>query len=812
MNPLTDVTALVVAVCLTLCVTCVQAQELETPQSHSETITSADHEYTVQMGGTMDGPSTREPIGYGYWTQVYEPMRTVKLANVGDTVVVNPWVFTNDRGHWRTCQELVEHFTAPYSDDMERATALWWTETRHRFHTYTGDAENNDPIKVWNVYGHTLCGNDAYVMGDLWRTAGLKTGYPSIQGHCINQVWAHERWNLLDGDENIIVLLRDNETIASEADIRRDHDLIKRTHCYGVLARDSRQTDEFSASLYARDDQPPPGRQSGSGIKHEMKFSLRPGEALVWSWENRGKYHGGDATMGEGKKPMANGMWEFAPRLTTERIAADAESAEGIAAGDAGVRAEDGAVGTIIYRIRAPYVMVGGKVEVEGTGVALTISWDGSEWADLPLADAGEVREADLSEHFPPAGPPRYEYLLRATLQGTALLTGLRITSDLQMAPLCMPYLELGDNRIGYTDETEGERRIELTHTWVESSATRPPTAPPAPVFPADGARLDRTQFSFQWQPAEDPDGDAIADYQFQLSRYPDMRWPLSPNFFKLISRTEQKGSATYTVPYVGLLNPGETYYWQVRARDAKALWGPWSKTFSFTAGGPGVPTNLAMSFDEQARTVRISWRDDPEGERPVAYKVYGSDEKGFTVSDTEYQVWMGNQENLPHGWQPTPANLMTTTQRRSIQVVGPGLELPNANRAFYRVVTVGASGIESGPSDYIEMPRPLIYTPSTIQARAAQPLQATVASIRSMGDLRCRTLDDPQKSYNAAFWQVEHPVYSLAEAPEWLAINAETGELSGTPPAAGEFVAKIAATIEGRGEDALELGIEVAP
>ena len=31
-------------------------------------------------------------------------------------------------------------------------------------------------------------------------------------------------WNLLDGDENILTLLRDNETGASEADIRRDHD------------------------------------------------------------------------------------------------------------------------------------------------------------------------------------------------------------------------------------------------------------------------------------------------------------------------------------------------------------------------------------------------------------------------------------------------------------------------------------------------------------------------------------------------------------------------------------------------------------
>ena len=46
----------------------------------------------------------------------------------------------------------------------------------------------------------------------------------------------------------------------------------------------------------------------------------------------------------------------------------------------------------------------------------------------------------------------------------------------------------------------------------------------------------------FRWLPAKDPDGDQIADYHFELSDRPDMKWPLSTNFYKLISNTPDRG------------------------------------------------------------------------------------------------------------------------------------------------------------------------------------------------------------------------------------------------------------------------------
>lgn len=784
----------------------------EQVRTHSERITAPEHTYTISLGGTLDGPTTRDPIGYQAWSQEFEPMRAVRVENVGDATVLNPWLYTGDRGHWRTVRELVEHVTVPYDTELDRALAMWWWETRHRWHFTTGASTNNDPVKVWNIFGHTLCGNDAHVLADCFRTMGLRTRHPAIVGHSVTEAFADGKWRLLDGDENIIALLRDNETVASEADIRRDHDLLKRTHCYGILRPDDQRIREFSASLYGEERQPDPDRDLRSHIEHEMTMTLRPGEALVWAWEQRGKFHcpwQHESLDASRVAPMVrNGYWEFAPRFTPERIDEDAVGAEGLAAADGVLRAGPEG-GEIVYRIAAPYAQVGGSLAVGAQGgVEAALSWNGEEWLPLELAAGEGGRLADLDGHFPYDGPLRFEHFLRLSLAPGAVVRSLYSRTDLQMAPLCMPSLTLGDNAIRYVDETEGPREVVVTHEWLESDANRPPQAPPGPVFPTDGATIDRTQFAFEWQVPTDPDGDEIADYQFMLSRYEDMRWPMSPNFFKLSSKTADAGGPRHTLLHAGLLNPGETYYWRVRARDRRGAWSEWSDLWSFRPGGPGVPLDLALSVDREARTATLTWRANPQGAAPVRFRVYASDEQGFSVSDEPYDVYIGNQEP-DSGWREFPENLLGETGERSLQVMGAELDHPNANRAFYRVVAVDANGVESGPSDFVELPRPLIFTEPPAEVAAGAEFRYEPATIRSIGDLRCRR--NEQSSYNAKFWDVEQPAWSLVEAPDRLTIDAQTGALTGVAPAQpGEFPVTVAVSIEGVGDDAQQFTVRV--
>jgi hypothetical protein len=389
---------------------------------------------------------------------------------------------------------------------------------------------------------------------------------------------------------------------------------------------------------------------------------------------------------------------------------------------------------------------------------------------------------------LPPEWGPWYEYRLRCRLGGDARLKALHIVNDLEMAPLALPEMGIGENNFLYTDQSPSGRRVRITHVWVERSSSRPPLAPAAAVYPADGGESDGTDVVFRWQPAADPDGYAIADYEFELSRYADMRWPLSTNFYRLISRTGDKGKSQYTLPGAGLLAPGATYYWHVRAKDAEGVWGPWSRAWSFTAEGPACPLDVTVAYDAAAHRGVLKWKPNPAGRPPVKYRVYGSDERGFSVSDVPCAVAVGASKELT---SPFPANFIAETTTTELAVLGPGAGLPAANKAYYRVVAVDAEGKRSGPSDYASAPRPVIYTSPATTAQVGEQYRYQVGAVRSIGDLREHLVGG---NYVGSYWDVEHPAYALEKGPAWLRIDAATGLLSGTPDAAGE--AEVAVTV----------------
>jgi hypothetical protein len=373
------------------------------------------------------------------------------------------------------------------------------------------------------------------------------------------------------------------------------------------------------------------------------------------------------------------------------------------------------------------------------------------------------------------------------------------------MAPLTLPGMGVGRNEFTYTDETAGPRRVRITHRWVERSASRPPEAPAAPIFPPDGGEAEGTNLVFRWQPALDPDGQAIADYHFELSARADMRWPLSMSFAKLVSRTADAGQARYALLAAGLLNPGTAYFWRVRAKDAQGVWGPWSQTWSFTPRGPAPPEDVRLEFEDQRGVLR--WAANPTGREPAKYRVYASDEKGFSVSDEPYEVTIGVSHDVPAEFPP---NFVAETSERELEVIGPSVRGAGANKAFYRVVAVDAAGNRSGPSDYVTAPRPLIVSPPVTMARVGNEYRYTLAAIRSLGDLRTRVVDGRE---TMSYWDVERPRFEIERGPNWLTIDAQTGLLLGRPDRAGRSEVVVRMTLLRDAlrldEEALKWGVE---
>jgi hypothetical protein len=313
----------------------------------------------------------------------------------------------------------------------------------------------------------------------------------------------------------------------------------------------------------------------------------------------------------------------------------------------------------------------------------------------------------------------------------------------------------------------------------------------------------------FKWAAADVPDGGKIGDYQFELSRRADVKLPLSMDFYKLISRTAHASvvrdkdggirSATvksqYTLALPGLLTPDEKYYWHVRAMNDKGVWGPWSKTWSFSARGVAYPTDVTVEYDQAKGVGTLKWKANPVGKMPVKYCVYGSDEKGFTISDQPFQSTIGVTKLEMAAWNPRfPANFIAQTTATELAVLGREVDLPAANKTYYRVVAVDEHGKRSGPSDYATAPRPVIYGKPTVTAKVGAEYRYQVSANRSLGDLSARMKGSDQVS---GYFDIEKPKFTLIEGPAWLKIDQATGVLSGTPDATGKVQVAVAATID---------------
>jgi hypothetical protein len=764
----------------------------DVPKSQVQEVTTSPLTYDIVQGGTMDGKMcTTLPGVWEPYQQTWESSRSIRMENIGASEVFNPWLKIGPIDFFSQ-QTMADSVVAGLSTDREKALAIFYFYITHRYHKGNGDnGAQGDVSQAINVFGFNTCGNSTLCVSDLLGKAGLGDFiFSHCPGHCVPQAFFEGKYNTLDGDMATMMLLRDNHTLANERDLIRDHDLIKRVHQYGIMSpMNPVQNNEDYSQYYTWEGET---TQKLKGWNWwTMGMVLRPHEAIEWRWghETPVKYHG-DMT---GYPPTApdtiyNGLWEYVPDFKNDSQWRAGAAATNIANHEGVLTAAAGGAGAIVWHIKTPYQFVGGALAPAGHGYALEIGWpdpkDGRP-VYTPLA-----APADFDRQFQGRTTMANEYWIKCTLTGDASLTELRITNDLQMAPLAMPSMTVGTNRFTYLEHPDNSngpnaaRHLRITHTWVERSKTRPPKAPESPVYPANGGQSDGTDVVFQWNAATDPGGDPITDYHFQLSDRPDVRWPMSPNFDKYVSRTPDQGQTRYRLPRPGLLTHGVTYYWRVRAKNSKGAWGPWSDTWSFTAQGAAYPIDLAIKYDSGAGIGALTWSANPVGRAPAKYRVYGSDEKGFTVHDTAYEVKLGDTKEFAN---PFPANFVAEAAGTSLDVLGVGNALPNANRAYYRVVAVDAQGKRSGDSDYIEAPRPFIYSVPVAGAPAGRPYRYQVKAVRSIGDLSRR--DGARPKPGTKFWKIEPLKFSLTQKPGWMNINADTGLITGTPDGTGGMV-----------------------
>jgi hypothetical protein len=204
---------------------------------------------------------------------------------------------------------------------------------------------------------------------------------------------------------------------------------------------------------------------------------------------------------------------------------------------------------------------------------------------------------------------------------------------------------------------------------------------------------------------------------------------------------------------------------------------------------------DVAVDYNPATGAGMLRWKTNPDGRPSAKYRVYGSDEKGFTIADQRFQSSVGVTKTEMAAWNPWfPANFIAETTATELSVLGPEANLPAANKTYYRVVAVDEQGKRSGPSDYAAAPRPVIYSRPVLTARTGLEYRYQVCATRSLGDLSARMQGKDQVS---GYFDIEKPAFMLRQGPAWLKIDQVTGTLSGIPDQPGRVDVAITAVID---------------
>ncbi len=754
------------------------------PRKHVEVVRSSHHAYTIRMGGFLDAENTRTRSHAGMEI-VFQPNISLTIANTGDTVVRNPKLIANERGDWGNASSMVAEFARGARTPGETALFIWQSARCARYHSWPlfGGNEFHDPVKLFNSYGFALCDDASACTARLWKQAGLGKPYGPdpiqrhLRGHVQAEVAIDGEYQFLDVDQDVFFLDRENRRPVSGNACARDHDLVRREVCYGPVFGGWRSS-ETNAALFGADD----GTGGLAPFGHTMSYSLRPGEKVVFRWDNVGKWACEKEEYNRRPPFFGNSRFVYRPPLAPDRYREGVEAAKYIVPGDlpGAALAGAGPGAFLMYRFDVPWVICGARIQASFVGrgpedrFALDVVLDPEtrtrvwEGAGPGQVTADVTIDKALQPHKAPA---KYGYRVVVTLLSAddrhgAQLRKLTFETDVMTAPLSLPRLRLGENRFVFTAVPgKSQSEITLTHVWRECRRVRPPASPAQALSPVPGSEVRSTFVPFRWKAVK-----GCRTYHIQVSARRDFRVPWRPSYDVILRAPE------WCVPYRGMFSPEVTYYWRVRARSARGIWSAWSSVWPFRWNGPCVPLHVREEFTDSG--ILLRWDPNPRGNRPVAYDVYGSDEKGFSVHKGPYKAL---------GRGRVPANFLARTAETSLLVVKSDPAHPNQNKCYYRVVAVDAQGVESVPSAFVEMPHPHIWTVPPRQTAVGKPFHYRLGTIRSLGDVQYR-YETPHHVYNAR----EDPAYELAAGPSWLRIDPSTGVLSGTPPLPGRFAVRV--------------------
>lgn len=721
------------------------------------------------MNGYLDGFNTFSKLAdTQLWTmrieKAFEPMRSIKMQNCDSVKVCSPRLIFNNSGNWYDLKSMASEAVHGSESSIDTILNLLYFVYKNRFSYMLPNIDSYYGSKLMTIYGYGSCDLVSYNIRLLSRALGLEEKPHPMPHHSVSETKIGNKNFLIDADFRTYYLLYDNKTIATYDDVIKDKYLIWRTKHFGENIIYMKNNDDYISRIYYNDFSEELKGDNPALYSTNFDFTLRPSESINFLWEPPVYYYQNwlnyqyvpesllNNAIANGFFEISNGFSDYYPGEIFDTICGLSYSNEG---DFSGIYA-DSLVSYAVINYTSPFpihdAQLGIDFEISNFNDSVEIYFNlvdsdtesvrlqcikgpGNKYVDINLKQYLKVSESRQTLPF------AYKYVLKFIFHKSLIdsfigMDSIYLKNIFQISKKFLPALRLGKNDISYSDAGEGvSRNIKVDILWNETYENHPPLPPQNPVFPKNNSRVDSLNFEFAWEDSTDPDGDEIVDYEFYLSDRSDMKFPLSPNFQQYVSALDTSFILPrFKVKENGWLNSGETYYWQVRAKDSRGAWGEWSPVWSFTPYGVMKPINLSAETSTQG--ILLKWQPDTSGNKPHFYRIYGSDEdEGFTPC----------QNNL----------IATTTDTVYFLHFTPGSVI----NSFYRISACSNDGQESLPSEYVAVEPNVFIYPDTVKAGEQFNTYFTV-------NKRNRII------YYYNYDTIDYKYYiSVKNMPEWLKI-----------------------------------------
>jgi len=215
----------------------------------------------------------------GYFPAAPQEFRVIErltIRNTGDTAIKNPKLTINGRD-FLTVDSLPGALGLSHPIALAGIYSAW---KERRAHATSGMPENSSAIEVLRTFGVTLCGDDSKALAEIVLGLGGSVTPVRLIGHvayeyCLNGITA-----VLDADQNIFYIRLDNQTPATEEDLRQDPFLAVRARVFGSQMPYQLASSWMNAARFAHlasKDKKPKKQTPPAPV---LEWELLPGEWL----------------------------------------------------------------------------------------------------------------------------------------------------------------------------------------------------------------------------------------------------------------------------------------------------------------------------------------------------------------------------------------------------------------------------------------------------------------------------------------------------------------------------------------------------